>query len=116
MRHGAARWRRCGAKILLSGQFTRLPPRSPPGTLWPGMSRNRVAFAVLSAVLFASASAPASSLAATPPFATSTITAPANGADLFWDQDNGTGAVTVSGTVSGPEPEDAWCSPQCRSA
>jgi hypothetical protein len=66
------------------------------------MSRNRVALAVLSAVLFASASAPASSLAATPPFTASTITAPANGADLFWDQDNGTGAVTVYGTVSDP--------------
>jgi Glucodextranase, domain B len=102
LRHGAAGWRRCGATILLSGHFARLPPRFPAGTLWAGMSRNRVAFAVLSAVLFASASAPASSLAATPPFATSTITAPANGADLFWDQDNGTGAVTVSGTVSGP--------------
>lgn len=67
-----------------------------------GMSRNCAALAVLFAVLFAFASAPSSSLAATAPFTGSTITSPANGANLFWDQDNGTGAVTVSGTVSDP--------------
>jgi len=66
------------------------------------MSRNRVAFAVLSAVLFVFANAPASSYAADAPFSASAISTPANGSDEFWDQDNGTGDVTVSGTVSDP--------------
>ena len=77
-----------------------MPPNFPVGTLWAGMSANRAALAVLSAVVFAFASAPSSTLAATAPFAASVITGPANGSELFWDEDNGTGDVTVSGTVS----------------
>jgi hypothetical protein len=52
-------------------------------------------------VLLAFICAPAGALAAGS-FAGSTITSPPNGVDEFWNQDNGSGAVTVSGTVTDP--------------
>jgi hypothetical protein len=58
--------------------------------------------AVLSGVLLALAGVPSAALAADSPFSGSAITSPASGADEFWNQDNGTGAVSVTGTVTDP--------------
>src|ERR1700689_1929454 len=66
------------------------------------MSRFTAALTVLSGVLFAVASGPAPASAATPAFTASAITSPGNGAYEFWDQDSGSGDVTVTGTVTDP--------------
>lgn len=66
------------------------------------MSRFTAALTVLSGVLFAVASGPAVASAATPAFTASAITSPGNGAYEFWDQDSGSGDVTVTGTVTNP--------------
>jgi hypothetical protein len=58
--------------------------------------------AVLTGVLLALAGLPSAALAADASFSGSAITSPANGADEFWNQDNGTGAVSVTGTVTDP--------------
>jgi hypothetical protein len=42
--------------------------------------------------------------AATPAFTASAVTTPATGAELFYDDDNGVGEVTVDGTVTGAGP------------
>jgi hypothetical protein len=66
------------------------------------MSRLTAALTVLSGVLFAVASGPATASAATPAFSASAITSPGNAAYEFWDQDSESGDVTVTGTVTNP--------------
>jgi hypothetical protein len=66
------------------------------------MSRLTAALTVLVGVLLAVAGAPAIATAATPAFTASAITSPGNGAYEFWDQDSGSGDVTVTGTVTNP--------------
>jgi hypothetical protein len=57
--------------------------------------------------MLAIASVPSTALAADPAFSGSAISSPANGADEFWNQDNGTGAVSVTGTVTDPTTDAA---------
>jgi hypothetical protein len=66
------------------------------------MSRTCAALAVLSGVLLAIAGMPSVASAATSAFTASAITSPASGAELFYDYDNGSGSVTVKGTVTSP--------------
>jgi hypothetical protein len=66
------------------------------------MGRICASFAVVVGVLVAFATGASSALAAPAPFTGSGITAPANDSELFWDDDNGTGDVTVTGTVTDP--------------
>jgi Glucodextranase, domain B len=91
----------CGAVILDTGAIVRLPGHGRPGSLPEGMTPVRASklTVVLASVLAgAGFAAPAASAVA---FTTSTITAPADGTQLFYDVDSRSGSVTVSGTVSG---------------
>src|ERR1700683_2071451 len=66
------------------------------------MSRISASLTVLSGVVFVGAGTPAVASAATPPFTASVIASPRNGSYEFWNQDSGSGAVTITGTVTSP--------------
>ena len=66
------------------------------------MGRPRL-FALLLVACFATAT-PALAKKPTKQPASSAISSPGNGAELFYDGDNGSGSATVTGTISG----DGW--------